>query len=52
MSTALKNEKEQKVVDAVGKQLYIGGTWRDGSEGGSLEVETMRVAATERRDGC
>jgi succinate-semialdehyde dehydrogenase/glutarate-semialdehyde dehydrogenase len=39
MSTALKNEQEQKVVDAVGKQLYVGGKWRDGSEGGVLEVE-------------
>ncbi len=31
--------KEQTVVDAVEKQLYIGGEWRDGSGGGTLEVE-------------
>jgi succinate-semialdehyde dehydrogenase / glutarate-semialdehyde dehydrogenase len=31
--------KEQTVVDAVSKQLYIGGEWIDGSEGGTLEVE-------------
>jgi succinate-semialdehyde dehydrogenase/glutarate-semialdehyde dehydrogenase len=31
--------KEQQVVDSVPKQLYIGGEWRDGSEGGTIEVE-------------
>ena len=41
MSTALKSEKEQKVVDGVRKQLYIGGEWRDGGEGGVIEVETQ-----------
>jgi succinate-semialdehyde dehydrogenase / glutarate-semialdehyde dehydrogenase len=53
MSTALKNEKEQKVVEAVGKQLYIGGKWRDGSEGGSLEVEDPATGevVTEVADG-
>ena len=30
---------EQQVVDSVPKQLYIGGEWRDGSEGGTIEVE-------------
>jgi succinate-semialdehyde dehydrogenase / glutarate-semialdehyde dehydrogenase len=39
MTTAVKNENEQKVIDGVRKQLYIGGEWRDGSGGGSLEVE-------------
>src|SRR3712207_5924721 len=39
MSTALKNEQEQKVVEGVRKQLYVGGEWRDGSEGATLEVE-------------
>ncbi|MDQ3934328.1 MAG: NAD-dependent succinate-semialdehyde dehydrogenase [Actinomycetota bacterium] len=39
MSTALKSEQEQKVVEGVRKQLYIGGEWRDGGEGGVLEVE-------------
>src|SRR3954469_23027465 len=31
--------KEQSVVDAVPKKLYIGGEWRDGSASGSIEVE-------------
>ena len=30
---------EQTVVDGVNKQLYIGGEWRDASEGGTLSVE-------------
>jgi succinate-semialdehyde dehydrogenase / glutarate-semialdehyde dehydrogenase len=30
---------EQAVVDGVRKQLYIGGEWRDGSEGGTIAVE-------------
>ena len=39
MTTALKNETEQKVIDGVRKLLYIGGEWRDGSEGATLAVE-------------
>ena len=39
MTTAVKNETEQKVIDGVRKQLYIGGEWRDGSEGATLAVE-------------
>ncbi|TML79028.1 MAG: NAD-dependent succinate-semialdehyde dehydrogenase [Actinobacteria bacterium] len=35
----MKNETEQKVIDGVRKQLYIGGEWRDGSEGATLAVE-------------
>src|SRR3954452_10408229 len=31
--------KEQSVVDAVPKKLYIGGEWRDGAASGSIEVE-------------
>ena len=31
--------REQAVLDGVKKQLYIGGEWRDGSEGGTIEVE-------------
>jgi succinate-semialdehyde dehydrogenase / glutarate-semialdehyde dehydrogenase len=31
--------KEQAVVDAVPKKLYIGGEWRDGSADGAIEVE-------------
>ena len=30
---------EQSVLEAVPRQLYIGGKWRDGSDGGSIEVE-------------
>src|SRR5947207_5249463 len=30
---------EQTVVDSVPKQLYIGGEWRDGSEGATIDVE-------------
>ncbi|MEA2475357.1 MAG: succinate-semialdehyde dehydrogenase / glutarate-semialdehyde dehydrogenase [Thermoleophilaceae bacterium] len=39
MSTALKSEREQRVVEGVRKQLYIGGEWRDGAEGAVVEVE-------------
>src|SRR3954467_7823105 len=39
MTTAVKSEQEQKVIEGVRKQLYIGGKWRDGAEGGTLEVE-------------
>src|SRR4051794_22835484 len=31
--------KEQSVVDAVPKKLYIGGEWREGSADGSISVE-------------
>ncbi|MFN2616565.1 MAG: aldehyde dehydrogenase family protein, partial [Thermoleophilaceae bacterium] len=31
--------KEQEVVEAVEKRLYVGGEWRDGSGGETLEVE-------------
>src|SRR5215218_1794662 len=37
MATATSSE--QSVVDAVHKDLYIGGEWREASEGGSFEVE-------------
>jgi succinate-semialdehyde dehydrogenase/glutarate-semialdehyde dehydrogenase len=30
---------EQAIVDAVKTQLFIGGEWRDGGEGGTVEVE-------------
>jgi succinate-semialdehyde dehydrogenase/glutarate-semialdehyde dehydrogenase len=39
MTTALKSEQEQKVVEGVEKRLYIGGEWRDGAEGGAIPVE-------------
>jgi succinate-semialdehyde dehydrogenase/glutarate-semialdehyde dehydrogenase len=38
--------KEQAVVDAVPKQLYIGGEWRDGSEGGTIAVEDPATQET------
>jgi succinate-semialdehyde dehydrogenase/glutarate-semialdehyde dehydrogenase len=38
MSTITRSE-EQRVVDEVPKRLYIGGEWRDASEGGTLPVE-------------
>jgi succinate-semialdehyde dehydrogenase/glutarate-semialdehyde dehydrogenase len=38
--------KEQAVVDAVPKKLYIGGEWRDGSEGGSIDVEDPATEET------
>src|SRR5256714_12506608 len=31
--------KEQSVVDAVPKKLFIGGEWKDGSADGSIPVE-------------
>jgi succinate-semialdehyde dehydrogenase/glutarate-semialdehyde dehydrogenase len=37
---------EQSVVEAVPKQLYIGGSWRDGSGGGSIEVEDPATEET------
>jgi succinate-semialdehyde dehydrogenase/glutarate-semialdehyde dehydrogenase len=37
---------EQSVVEAVPKKLFIGGEWRDGSEGGSIEVEDPATEET------
>jgi succinate-semialdehyde dehydrogenase/glutarate-semialdehyde dehydrogenase len=37
MSTATAT-KEQAVLESVPRQLYIGGEWRDGSEGGTIAV--------------
>jgi succinate-semialdehyde dehydrogenase/glutarate-semialdehyde dehydrogenase len=37
---------EQSVVEAVPKQLYIGGSWRDGSGEGSIEVEDPATEET------
>ena len=31
--------KEREVIDKAPKQLFIGGRWRDASEGRTLEVE-------------
>src|SRR5881227_3463225 len=38
--------KEQAVLDAVPKKLYIGGEWRDGSSGGSIDVEDPATEET------
>src|SRR5205823_4391228 len=46
MTTAVKNEQEQKVIDGVRKQLYIGGQWRDGAEDGTLRVEDPSTGET------
>jgi succinate-semialdehyde dehydrogenase/glutarate-semialdehyde dehydrogenase len=36
---ATTESREAHVVDAVPKQLYVGGRWRDAGEGGTLAVE-------------
>ena len=46
MTTAVKNEQEQKVIDGVRKQLYIGGQWRGGAEDGTLPVEDPSTGET------
>ena len=38
--------KEQQVIDAVPKQLYIGGEWRDAAEGKTLAVEDPATGET------
>ncbi len=37
--TTISQSEEQRVVESVPKQIYIGGEWRDGAEGGTLAVE-------------
>ena len=37
---------EQQVIDAVPKQLSIGGEWRDGSRGGTIDVEDPATGET------
>src|SRR3954454_14723171 len=37
---------EQSVVEAVPKQLYIGGSWRDGSADGPIQVEDPATEET------
>jgi succinate-semialdehyde dehydrogenase/glutarate-semialdehyde dehydrogenase len=46
MSTATLSKEEQKVIEGVPKQLYIGGEWRDASEGGTLAVEDPATGET------
>ena len=43
-TTATKNESA--VLDGVPKQLYIGGEWRDATEGGTLPVEDPATGET------
>jgi succinate-semialdehyde dehydrogenase / glutarate-semialdehyde dehydrogenase len=45
MSTTTPTSTEQAVLDAVPKQLFIAGEWRDGS-GGTLPVEDPATGAT------
>jgi succinate-semialdehyde dehydrogenase / glutarate-semialdehyde dehydrogenase len=40
------SSKEQAVVEAVPKQLYIGGEWRDGSADGAISVEDPATEET------
>ena len=37
---------EQAILDAVKPQLYIGGEWRDGGEGGTIAVEDPATGET------
>src|SRR6188472_122445 len=37
---------EQAILDAVRPQLYVGGEWRDGGEGGTIEVEDPATGET------
>jgi len=39
-------DAEQAVLAAVPKQLFIGGAWRDGAEGGTVPVEDPATEAT------
>ena len=45
MTTTLATD-EQAVLDAVPKQLYIGGAWRDGAEGATVAVEDPATGET------
>jgi len=38
--------EERRVLDGVPKQLYIGGEWHDGAEGGTLPVEDPSTGET------
>jgi succinate-semialdehyde dehydrogenase / glutarate-semialdehyde dehydrogenase len=46
MTTATRSEQETKVLEAVPKQLYIGGEWRDGGSGETLAVEDPATGET------
>ena len=46
MSTTQRPAAEQAVLDAVPKQLYIAGEWRDGAGGDTVEVEDPATGET------
>ncbi|HEX8074749.1 MAG TPA: NAD-dependent succinate-semialdehyde dehydrogenase [Thermoleophilaceae bacterium] len=46
MSTATQSKQEEAAIEGVRRQLYIGGEWRDGAEGGTLEVEDPATGET------
>ena len=48
MTTTL-HANEQAVLDAVPKQLFIGGEWRDGAAGKTSPVEDPATGETSRR---
>ena len=43
MSTATA---ERTILDAVKPQLYIGGEWRDGGDGGTIAIEDPATGET------
>jgi succinate-semialdehyde dehydrogenase/glutarate-semialdehyde dehydrogenase len=46
MSTTQRPAAERAVLDAVPKQLYIGGEWRDGAGGETVDVEDPATGET------
>jgi succinate-semialdehyde dehydrogenase/glutarate-semialdehyde dehydrogenase len=46
MTTKTENPRETTVLDAIPKQLYIGGEWTDPAEGGTLPVEDPATGET------
>jgi succinate-semialdehyde dehydrogenase/glutarate-semialdehyde dehydrogenase len=46
MTTAVQSDEERRVLDDVPRKLYIGGKWRDGAEGGVIEVEDPATGET------
>ena len=45
-TTSAGAEAERAVLDAVPKQLFIGGDWRDGADGATLDVEDPATGET------
>jgi succinate-semialdehyde dehydrogenase/glutarate-semialdehyde dehydrogenase len=45
-TTSAGAEAERAVLDAVPKQLFIGGAWRDGAEGATIDVEDPATGDT------